>query len=840
MNHDTSLRAYLFETQAILAQEKIHGDGTYDHSTATVDQVTVNDGWSLRSWANPDGVLSFNSGIPVTAVALRTRTWTAGNGVQGEIQGMLPTKTTIASAFDGWGPTRTDEYTEDPTVNTIAMAMPTGDLGLSIGALGEIAPPASVPDGVVRTGIITRHGDGLPNPLSPAAEAFTGPEGQGLMEILTDTDTKNLSGGALPTLRGTSTVSFGTTSYAYDSLGRIRTQTGTRGSFVATEARQYLSDQPVLIDTLKSLNGPSGTILANPADATVQVGSTFDYIGGDPRIQSGPSHATDKVDGRQESFIYDDLGRVTSHKDVLGVVTTTDYDGWGRVASVKRTAADGSMWTESAYEYDPAGLWKKETVASSDGPSLTTTTTFDALGHVIEVKTLDASGQNGTDQTFAYDGFGQKTDASPVLVISHGATQAWTDRERWAYDALGRVTDHWDAQGRKTLHVLQQPHWDTGRKGVLTVTQNDWDLKNGTSRSEWVDLLGQKSAILDQGGKLSTFAYDKDGHLIKTTQTDPLTQRTQTRAYTYNDMGWLTSRTEPEEGQTLYSTFNLLGTPLTTTQKGRSGTRNEVFTTFLNIHLQPVTITASGPEGTVQRHFTYDPATHLLNGLTETQPYGALTETYAYDTGFFRLIAKTTSDGTQSFTVGQSLFADGRVASLAYPAAAGRADTVAYGYDSLGRVTTVRLNGEAVPSGSQVYDQLAGSAVVDTVTLGNIAWTTTTVDRGEVARVTHSALSGLLEDDLITWSAGGLMLSRGTDHWGYDPLQRLASASVVNPKDNSTVTQTFGYDGFGNRITSTADYGGAAPANKEGLTWTADYPSGNDLPKALAAPGGNL
>ena len=877
----SDLKAYLFATQAVLAEETIHGSGTYDPtnptsvlSSAVTDRLTVHDGWSLKSWANPNGILSTTSGIPETAVALRTRTWTGG--FSNSPLNLQPTKITIASAFDGWGPTRTDEYTENPSSNAVAGSAPSlTSLGGDIRAVGDIAPP-SISDGIVRTGVITRHGDGLPNPLCPTAEAFSGT--QGLMEILTDTDHKYLGGGQLTSLRGTGSADFGTTLYSYDSLGRISAQKGTRGSFVATESpKTYATDlaglpQPLLADTTKSLTGPNGTIPANPA-TPVAVGDSYTYTQ-DPHIQSGPTTHVGKVDGRAESFVYDALGRVTQHTDVLHEVTDTAYDDWGRVASVKRTSADGSMWTAVAYQYDRNGTWKRETASSSDSTvAITTTTTYDALGHVTNVQTLDASYQNGTTQSFTYDGFGQKLTATPVLVIHNGVTQGWAGTESWLYDAIGQVTDNYDAQGRQTLHVVQQPKWGVlgTKSGVVTISQNDWDLRNGTQRSELVDLLGQKGALLDQGGKLSTYTYDQDGHLTMTTQTDPANGKTQTRSYTYNDMGWLTSRTEPEEGTTWYSTdpltgqplkgadgFNMLGTPLKTIQTGRSGGHNATFSTILDAHLQPTSIVATDATsaGTISRTLTYDPATYLLTTLSETQPYGTLTETYAYDS-FFRLNNKTVGDGHEIFRVMQSLDAAGRQTSLTYPTPAGRADKVVNGFDGLGRVVTVTLNGETQYTGSLIPDQVSASssAVVDTVVLGNGSQTTSTVDKGELTHVTHTALSGVLEDDALTWSAGGLLLTRqavnlpgsGTnpravfnDTYVYDPLQRLSTATVRNPQDNSTVTQTFGYDGFGNRIASTAAYSGAVPPDKQALTWNVVPDGTNDLPATLTAAGGNL
>jgi RHS repeat-associated protein len=830
---DTSTRAYLFATSAILAEETIHGTGlpTPDQSgeytvvpsaTTTTDQVTVYDGWSLRSWANPSGVLSTTNGIPVTAVALRSQTWTPSTGLLGP----LPDKITLAGSPDAWGPTVTDEYENPPST-------PPTVSGESVGLWSDAVTAPSYT--THRRGTITRSWND-----------------SGLMRLLAKTSVKNLDDASGTKLRyatpglnaappsGLSTVNFGTTTSTYDAQGRVTSEDGKRNAFDALETRAYTATmtaangtgypQPLLTDTMKSLTLNGTVVPANPAQPSVVVGKTYTYS--DPLVQSGPSTVLDKVDGRTETFAYDGMGRVTSHTDVLGITTTTAYDAWGHVKTVTRQAKGGVASMTTTYAHDPAGLWKTETVTEGDsGRSLTTRTDLDAFGRVVKV-----TGPDGSTQTFGYTGFGERNSASPVL--KPGQT-SWGN-ETWAYDAIGRETDHWDAQGRLLQHVVQQPAWTTvsGIAGIWTTTQDD----RGYTRSEGHDLLGQKLGIVDQAGNLSRYWYDQDGHLLETQQ------GSQYRSYTYNDMGWLTSRTEPEEGSTLYGVgtngFNMFGTSLVTVQRGRSGARSNTFATTLDAHLQPIQITATGPEGPVTRSLTYDGATHLLTGVSETQANGTLTESYpvatAYD-GIYRLVGKTISDGTQSFSVSQALDAAGRQQTLTYPNAAGRADQTVTGYDSLGRSVTVTLNGETKASGAMVYDQISGTAVTNTLTLGNNAWTTSKVDKGELTHVTHTAAAGVLEDDAITWTAGGLMLSRGADTFGYDALQRLNASHVRNLATGAFVDQGFSYDRSGNRTTTTTSAPTGTLANdSEALTWTASYGSGNDLPTTVTGTSGTL
>ncbi len=826
-------QGYLLATGAVLFGEALTGTGVPTSPSSLGSSpyaVTAYDGFDFRCWANPSGALT--SGLPVTAVALRTSIYSQN----------LPTRITVvgnptaSGARDDYGPTTTDEYTDVP------LGFPTVS-GTAMPVIGS-GLPSSENHPLHRQGKITREPDfKQTDPLNS------------LMRLVVRTDQKALSGSSLSSLRyavpnpsgaapptsGISSADFGTTTFDYDSLGRIIKQQGDRtgdgGSYSAVEHRTYLGNTPLLAETTKdSLTGPGGPYYPNPDRTDVVEGKTYTWLP-DSHLQAGPSSVTDKVDRRTESFTYDpNLGWVKSHTDVLGVVTTTDYDAWGRVSTVTRQAKGAVGTTSTTTTYDTNGQWKDETV-SADGQSIRTHTDYDGFGRVVKVTVYGNDQLQANQQTFVYDGFGQKTQQSPVLT----KTQTNWGMEHWYYDDRGRLTDHIDSQSRTLMHVVQQPGWGAGPgaasgiTAVWTVLQDD----QGAARAEGTDLLGQKVAVLDQAGQLSRYFYDKDGHLLQTLQGG------QQRSYTYNAMGWLTSRTEPEEGTTSYSRFTSNGVPLTMVQHGRSGSAaRNTFTTVLDAWLQPSTVTAAGPEGTITRNLTYDYQalnTHLLTQTQETQPNGALTETYHYD-DIGRINKKTVTDGIQTFTVLRTLDASGRVLTLTYPVGSGRSDMATYSYsDPLGRMASVTMNNESVPRGSMLYDQVSASAVSQTLTLGNNAWTTSKIDRGELTRVTHVAPSGVLEDDAVSWTPGGLMLSRGQDNFGYDALKRLTSAHVTNPKTGTSVDQSFAYDRYGNRVTSTTSApAGTLASDSEALTWTASYGNGNDLPTSVSGAGGSL
>jgi RHS repeat-associated protein len=839
----TGIQGYLFATSAIIKEEAITGTGIpsgtntldspggWQPSSPDVYRTTVYDGFDLHSWANPSGALG--TSLPVTAIARRTSVFTPD----------LPTKVTLAgdpgdpTACDDRGPVRTDEWTgpvqSAPDVSTVlAQTASSSQVSGSNSALSSA---------IRRKGLITRHFD------------------WSLLRLLTDTDQKSLDGDStLQALRGVPSVDFGTTQYFYNdpqSLGRISSVVGSRGGFVATETRSYNGTLPQIADTTKTLTQNGTTLYANPGNHAVVVGEhrTFDTT-----YYQWPQTETDKVDGRPDTInTRDGVGRVTKETNPAGVVTDTTYNPWGQVETVTREAKGGVGAVVSTTTYDPGGRWRDELV-TSDGRPFTTHTEMDAFGRVTKV-----TGPDGSTQQFFYDGFGQKIAQSPV--IKPGMT-SWGN-ETWAYDPQGRVTDHWDTQGRLLMHVVQQPTWQV-INGVAGIWTESWGDRHSATfpdtRYEAVDLLGQKIAVIDQKGQMSTYAYDADGHLTTTHQGG------QIRAYTYNAIGWLTSRTEPEEGTTWYSTdsngqpltgdqgFTMLGTPLLTIQTGRSGVRNTTFSTTLDAHLQPSQITASGPEGVVTRTLSYDYGasnTHLLSHLLEIQaisglPVQAESEGYGYD-ALGRLLSKVVSDGddgytgntptfTQSFAVSQTLNDGGQVTSLTYPAGGGKAaQTATIQYDSLNRPQTVQLDGAL--RGMMTYGPGAGASITDTLILGNGVQTLATTAMGELLDSRFllpqqtAAPTGII-DHPMSWTAGGLMLSRGADTFDYDELQRLNHSKVVGVF-GETEEQWFHYDRYGNRDQSNFLYTPATGSTQpsEALAWQAAYVNGNDLPATVAA-----
>ena len=794
----TSASSYLFATSAALGVERIHGSGapsdlhywgSWIPTSFEREQVSVMDGWDIRSWANPAG--SLTEALPVTAVATRTSTYTPN----------LPTRITVAGTTrDAWGPTRTDDYTLPPK------SLPSLD-GTSVGPWSTSLPGQSEKN-IQRTGVITRTWD-------PVA-----------LELVTTSDVKTLSGSDLMALRGVSSVDFGTSTFSHEAgTALLQSTTGTREGTTATEGRSYVSGKPLVENLTKTLS--RGTAFAT--------GVTYTY---DSSPYQWLASETDKLTGRSTTYNSRNArGQVTLQTDSNGVQIRTDYDAWGRISQVTRLAKGNVGQVATAYGYDPAGRWKTETV-TADGRSLTTRTDFDAHGRITKVTHPD-----GITQETGYDGFGQKIWQTPIMKPG----QTPYGNATWVYSAKGLVIAAFDPQSRRLSSAYDpanpsqvwEPQWVPTENGIVTRT---WDDR-GHLRQEIHDLLGQKKAVIDQAGQRSTYTYNRDGHLIETDQGG------QKRTYAYDPQtGWLTSRTEPEEGRTTYGDFTSLGVPRYSQMTGRSDQSNVETLTTLDTWHRPSSITVKNA-GTVvtSRTIHYRNDFNVPTDLTESQPHGTLTETYEYD-DLGRLNSKSVSDGSRSFSISRVLDASGNVVSLTYPSGAGRAaQTATTHFDALNRPDVVYLDGNQ--RGQMIYGPGSGTAFMDTLIYANGATTASTMDRGELVSVVHQVLSGLPNNQQVNrmnWTPGGLLLSRGpdanvassaNDTFNYDPMQRLSSARTLG-LGGEVATQWFSYDRWGNRTQSDYSYtfpNGGMPKPSELLAWRASYDGRNGLPATLSA-----
>jgi RHS repeat-associated protein len=359
-----------------------------------------------------------------------------------------------------------------------------------------------------------------------------------------------------------------TTSFAWDARWGVKTsETDPNG-----QSTSYAYDT---FGRLTTITGPLDTASAHGSL------SHFYLDGGNPSLQRILTFRTEQhgtVNALWSERYFDGLGRVYLARaegpggTVIQRETTFDARGLVAARSAPRFSTEAAVWTR--YTYDPQG--RPTQVLHPDGTRLTTAygpglvTATDERGHVKR-RFLDAYGRpvrieevNGADTyvtTYQYDATGALLRVTNHL--GHLTTMS--------YDALGRkvamsdpTMGSWSYRYDLSGNLVSQTD---AKNQTLTFT---YDLQGRMLSKDYPD-GGQiqwsydDPAVAHSRGRLTrvadlatitSFAYDPLGRIIQTQRR--LDHTTYTIAQTYDALGRVTSRTL-HDGETLTYTYNEAG-----------------------------------------------------------------------------------------------------------------------------------------------------------------------------------------------------------------------------------------------------------------------------------------
>ncbi len=363
------------------------------------------------------------------------------------------------------------------------------------------------------------------------------------------------------------------TAYQYDTLGRLLKE----------------------IDPLDNETGYTYDLKGNPVTRTDANGATITYsYDGNGRLlkKSYP-------DGTEETFSYDVKGNILTAAN-RNISYTFSYDPAGRMLS----SADSNGRTVS-YVYDTAG--RKTKLTYPDGFSANYA--YDATGRLSRLTTADGQAYvfsydslgrrtrlnypNGTSATYGYDSTGK------LLTLTHkGALGTTIDSFIYTHDKVGnRLTKKqplfttaytYDAVYRLTrakpslpLESTEQYGYDavgnrlSGPKAQQTYQYNQGNqLTEETARPAnfLTELFGPNAAPT---GK-ARYDYDKNGNLIKKTETTILPDKPLTTLYIYDFENRLT-RVEIRFGPAVVTTtfsYDPLGRRIGKKTTGTAGPLN--------------------------------------------------------------------------------------------------------------------------------------------------------------------------------------------------------------------------------------------------------------------------
>ncbi|HJV48463.1 MAG TPA: hypothetical protein VJ505_06380 [Holophagaceae bacterium] len=512
----------------------------------------------------------------------------------------------------------------------------------------------------------------------------------------------------------------------------------------------------------------------------------------------------------------DGLGRPTNQKDENGFSTQYQWDSSGRLTKIIPAAP--LYATEITYDPDFRGA-KVIRNAEKSG------TRYNGFGELVRSRREFFLGDMGyiSHKVYGYDPSGRKVFESIWIdgegLDTEGQTNTQIKGDRWQFDLQGRLTDHTDPNGITT-------HTDyNGLNRKVTV---GYGSSNPISTTFTSDPIGRLIRVTDAMGQVTQYSYDPMGHIAQVAQRNLSGTLQQSRTWVYNELGWLTSLTQPESGRTIYSDFTAAGKPRQTVYGADTPEAKTLRTTYDSLGR---VLTVSGPG--VDQEFRYD-----------QQGYG-------YSNG--KLCWARSEMIIREL---QYMEAEGRLNALRLTVEAFDPFNLALTYDNYGRVRS-RYYPMGTNSQQIEYEEGRGlpkvstisGAITSTFGYNTTHWGLSAISYGlnantfftygddqiRLKSLTHTAATAntpFSRSWNYEYDEVGRLRTDGENAYTYDPLGRLSTASVRDFTDGTTegssraLWQKFTYDAFGNRTTLNT----MAFTNPSVLLPSAEMPFGSTSP----------
>jgi RHS repeat-associated protein len=533
-------------------------------------------------------------------------------------------------------------------------------------------------------------------------------------------------------------------------------------------------------------------------------------------------------------YVYADNGNLLQRTMQLpsgARITQYAYNNNRQVTDI--TYADGRV---DRLRYNAAGRLEYVGNAQSeflrygfDVPSNTSTVSSNRNVPILSGSTPVATGAGQFSSTTRLDSLGR-----PLTDLGNNGQQVG-----YGYDLNSNLTLRTDAAGRTTRNEYD------ARDRLTKVTAAD-----GGITLYGYDPEGRLAYVQDPRGLRTQYTYDGFGNRLTEVSPDR-----GTTTYTYDVVGQLASESRAN-GASIAYTWDKLGRPLTRTNAGAveafiydEGSNGKGRLTRTNDATGETTFTYNAAGELVQKvnnifgnfyttSWAYDTAGHRT-GLT--YPSG-LSLTYGYD-GYGRVAGISSNLGGASATLANSflyepatnrryawrfgnglarmvtLDADGRIARLASPTV----HDLSFGFNTVDTVSSLTDNVYAGLNANYTYDaadRLAASSRTSdaqTFVLDTVGNRTSQTRQGVSYTLTRDTAS----NRLVAWAAGSQWRnfsfdavgnvktetrSDGTRVYGYDPFNRLTSATVNGAQVGDYRSNAFNQRGY-RGVTGGVGYG---------------------------------
>lgn len=538
---------------------------------------------------------------------------------------------------------------------------------------------------------------------------------------------------------------------------------------------------------VKSTNDYAGIVTSTEFDAFGRISSQADALNNETTIQYGWC-----VAGISDCAV-DVSGTLASYfvtTNTPGAPEVTEYyDTFSNKVKVKQAGFSNSEYIYQQWGYDTAGRLTEESIPAFTFPVTTvSTTTYDDFGRVDLITRADGG---SIDYTYGIDGANRKTTQSVTIASSASGVSNRTSVREDYFSADGLVVKSIQALGDTVDQVTTLYDYDP--------QQNlDWTQVQGPDASvttddivvtQKFDVVGNRLYMNDPDVGVITDTYSPRGNLLSSTN-----NANQLVSYTYDALDRKKTRTELEGTTTWYYDK--------ASECSLDDTADELHS--LNGYL----CAASAPNQNYKAQYAYD-----IFG----QQRAVRQELTGYEFG---------STG-KNWLVAYNYDTYGRDSGTIYDSEV----EIVRDYTSTGYLDLVK--NYAAPT-TQYYDVTAINAYggVREFSLGNGVDVTHTVDEtsGRLTRITATNDSNVtLVDETYGWFSDGALYSK--DHtrpgdtvnetYSYDAMSRLDTVT------RNGVTEQYDYNVLGNMIA------------KPGIAGAYSYAgTGNAGPHAVTQAGG--
>ncbi len=574
-----------------------------------------------------------------------------------------------------------------------------------------------------------------------------------------------------------------TTRYTYDEFGQLKTE--TTGESVANNTElattSYDYDQ---YGNVTKITDPEGNVTQF---------KDYDALGMAAKAIDGRSSLLPVINQYTWTLNYDAAGNLLSSFDPYGKGETYSYSAAGHLDSIQNASGSKLIFTTNAngqpltvtdgnqnvtkLEYDKANRIASVTDANGNKNKLL----FDDRGRVSKI--IDGESNATTFgyadnllRTVQYPTYKEVVDYDHRNQIKQSSLQANAKNyiRKLGYDLSGNLNLTTDAQNKETKYDYD----DLGR--VIKTT----DPKGGETLFSY-DARDNLLQVTDPEGRVTRYTYDKNDQLLTEAKADDQV----VRQNSYDENGNVIAFINPEQEQTknYYDLANRLVKSEVYANKGDAKPIK-----VINYQISDKDLLTS---------WSQQLGSDLPEGVQPTPDIIPLSETYTY-TNLDQLESVTVNYGAFSKTYSYSYYPNGLKKTYTNPEGA----IYTYYYNKNNQLIAVHIPGQ----GQISYTAFSWMQPQTLLLPGGLNVTYSYDDFQKIKSQLLKGVDGqVLASEAYDYDLEHNLVKRTTDlgayNYGYDALYQLTSAQA--PSDSDQTSETFDYDGVGNRVLHTQGEG---------------------------------